>query len=520
MNLSNLLSGPAAIIGSTGSGKTFAAKGAVEELLTQDRRVIILDPTGAWWGLRSMSGGQKEGFPILIIGGEHGDIPLTKDTDGKALAEAFAQRQVQAIIDTSELTGGEKNRFLTPFLEVLYAKNKSVLHLIVDEADEIAAQRLADGEQRLFGVFDKIVRRGRIKGFRPLMITQRPAVIHKNVLSQISTLVALKLMSPQDISAIKDWVKGNADANKAAEVVDSLPSLARGEGWVWSPAEEYLERVKFPQIKTYDSSKTPEIGDTVVEPALSLVDVEELKSTLIQSPEDLPSDKFHIRDIKEANRLGYKAGFDAGYKAANEDEKNAIADAQKAIAEKIQKIRSFVDEISETSTHNLEINALGAVPSPLVASSKKVATQQGDLSQNPFYKSAMEIWPARATWAMLGAICGRKARGGHFNTVKKRLLGDGWLKEIGELIEPISPPETIGKIPADMLEKNLPEPSRKMFSTIRRDPGISKDQLGEALNMKPTGGHWNTGMSLLKKAGLISDSDGLRINPILERADV
>lgn len=48
-----LLDRPAAVIGGSGSGKTYAAKGAVEKLLGAVRRVCIVDPTGAWCGLRA-----------------------------------------------------------------------------------------------------------------------------------------------------------------------------------------------------------------------------------------------------------------------------------------------------------------------------------------------------------------------------------------------------------------------------------------------------------------------------------
>ena len=66
-----------AIVGKTGSGKTYTAKGLVERLLEANRRVIVLDPTGAWWGLRSKADGAP-GFPIPVLGGEHGDVPLAE----------------------------------------------------------------------------------------------------------------------------------------------------------------------------------------------------------------------------------------------------------------------------------------------------------------------------------------------------------------------------------------------------------------------------------------------------------
>lgn len=318
MDIARFLDKPAAIVGTTGAGKTFAAKGAVEQLLELGRRVIIIDPTGAWYGLRAGANGEASGgFPVLIFGGEHADVPIEPTAEaGKALALALADRDVQAIIDTSEMTGGEKNRFLTPFLEHLYARNKAALHLVVDEADEVAAQRLADGEQRLFGAFDKIVRRGRIKGFRPLMISQRPAVIHKNVLSQIGTLIALKLTSPQDRKAIEEWVKGNADADQAREVMKSLPTLGRGEGWVWSPADDVLERVTFPPIRTFDSSRTPEADEGVVEPALTAVDVKALREAM-EVDDAAHGAPVAARgaskvDIEAAEKRGYQQGWTQG----------------------------------------------------------------------------------------------------------------------------------------------------------------------------------------------------------------
>ena len=39
-----------AIVGTAGSGKTYAAKGFVERLLESGARVAIVDPLGVWWG--------------------------------------------------------------------------------------------------------------------------------------------------------------------------------------------------------------------------------------------------------------------------------------------------------------------------------------------------------------------------------------------------------------------------------------------------------------------------------------
>jgi DNA helicase HerA-like ATPase len=40
-----------AIVGTAGSGKTYAAKGFVERLLDSGARVAIVAPLGVWWGI-------------------------------------------------------------------------------------------------------------------------------------------------------------------------------------------------------------------------------------------------------------------------------------------------------------------------------------------------------------------------------------------------------------------------------------------------------------------------------------
>jgi len=55
------------------------------------------------------------------------------------------------------------------------------------------------------------VRHGRVRGFVPWLITQRPAVLHKDVFSQADILVSMKLTASQDRDAVGGWIEGQAD---------------------------------------------------------------------------------------------------------------------------------------------------------------------------------------------------------------------------------------------------------------------------------------------------------------------
>ena len=100
------------------------AKGDVEQLLAANRRVVILDPTGAWWGLRLNAAGDGLGFPVAVLGGEHADLPLAVDSGGK-LGGFLATHNFSCVLDLSDFTLGEQRRFVSALSEQLYQHNRT-----------------------------------------------------------------------------------------------------------------------------------------------------------------------------------------------------------------------------------------------------------------------------------------------------------------------------------------------------------------------------------------------------------
>jgi len=265
-----------AILGKKGRGKTFTAKGLVERLLHMQRRVLVLDPLSVWWGLKSGADGKSPGFPIAVFGGPHADIPL-HDAAGPIIGELITSSGISAVLDMGQMRKAEQARLVADLLDYLFMHNRDPLWLVLEEADAFAPQQPMGELTRVLGEVDRIARRGRNFGFRLLSITQRPAKLHKDVLTQLSTLVALGVTSPQDRDAIKAWVDGNADRGQAKKVYDSLAKLPVGEGWIWAPDHDLLEHVKFPPIRTLDTSKTPKAGDARISaPVLASADLAQI----------------------------------------------------------------------------------------------------------------------------------------------------------------------------------------------------------------------------------------------------
>ena len=246
-----------AFIGKTGSGKTYAARGEVEILLDEGQKVIIIDPTGAWHGLRMKEDGTPSGRNIIVFGGRHGDRVLTPDM-APVLGRIAGHENRSMILDLSgtHLEVEDQREIVYQFLKGLYQTSRTPLNLVIDEADEFAPQELDKDTKPLRTMVARIMARGRSLGFRCTLITQRPAKIDKNSISQVESMVCLRVTAPQDRKAIEDWFDDKGGQNRK-EAIGGLGSLKTGEGWVFVASEDLYEHRRFRKISSYDSSQTP-----------------------------------------------------------------------------------------------------------------------------------------------------------------------------------------------------------------------------------------------------------------------
>lgn len=309
------------VIGRRGSGKTHTASVLMEEFVSHGLPVTVLDPLGVWWGLRSSADGEHEGLPVTILGGAHGDVPL-ESTAGGLIADLIVEHSGAYVVDFSAFESrAQERRFALDFAERLFrakAKEPSAMHLIVDEADTFAPQRTADGDQRLLGSFEAIARRGRVRGLGLTVITQRPASLNKNVLSQVEVLIAHQVTSPQDRAALKAWAEGHATKEQVDDFLESLAGLQIGEAWLWSPSWlQTFERVTIRRRTTFDSSATPKAGEVKGAPrVLAPVDLDVLRQKMAATLEKAEADdpkRLKAEIVRLQRQLADKTPPDCGH---------------------------------------------------------------------------------------------------------------------------------------------------------------------------------------------------------------
>ncbi len=385
------------ILGKRGSGKTTTASVFAEELLKAGFPLVIVDPTDAWWGLRSSKDGKSEGFSITILGGDHGDAVL-EETGGKVIADLVAEDAPPLVLSLAALSKSAGRRFAADFFERLYEKNRTALSVIVDEADEFAPQRIQKGGERLFGAIDQVVRRGRIRGLGVVMVSQRSAAINKDVLSQCEVLIAHRASHPRDLDPILEWMQVHATKAQLEQVHGTIAQLGDGEAWVMSPEWlDFFGRVQIRDRETFNSSATPKAGERRIIPKrLAPVDLKALQARMADTIERAKAnDPAALRQrIAELEREAVRKPAPAPAMApakVQRVEVPMLKDGQ------VKRLESAIERMSKTLV--VQLNAIGALAAKVNdgACALGVAIDRGSACPAAPRQTAPAAFPRHAT---------------------------------------------------------------------------------------------------------------------------
>lgn len=262
-----------AILAKRGAGKTYTGAVMAEEFAKNNVPFVVIDPIDVWWGLRLAADGKNKGLPVVVFGVQHEDILLDRDM-GRKIAQAVVKENVSCVINTFGLPKAAQRHLLAEFADELLNINNTPRHIFIEEAHEFLPQRVFGGLGVVFNAVSNLIVMGRNRGIGVTLINQRAATINKDVLTQIDTLLAFQNTSPQDRKALADWVEYHSAEGDFKKFMDSLPSLPKGEGWIWSP--EFMgifEKIKIRKRETFHPDRE-KLGDTFVMPEIDQIDIQ------------------------------------------------------------------------------------------------------------------------------------------------------------------------------------------------------------------------------------------------------
>jgi hypothetical protein len=243
-----VLTGRAFLTGKSGSGKSNSASVVIERLLDKGYPVLVVDIDGEYYGL-------KEEYEILHVGAdEECDIQVGAEHAERIAALALEQN-VPIILDISSFLDEEEAReLLTNVARQLFAKEKKLKQpflLVVEEVHEWIPE--GGGLDECGRMLIKIGKRGRKHGLGIAGISQRPADVKKDFITQCDWLVWHRLTWQNDTKVVRRVLDG--------EYAEAVEDLDDGEGFLMTDWSEEVRRVQFDRKETFDAGATPGLDD-------------------------------------------------------------------------------------------------------------------------------------------------------------------------------------------------------------------------------------------------------------------
>ena len=160
------------------------------------------------------------------------------------------------------------------------------------------------------------------------MSSQRPQLLAKDVIDSSDAFLAMKLTGELAQDAIGAEARSRAGKSLAAEIIASLPSMAKGEAWL-IPDSDWLEgecaeplRFRFRWRHTFDSARPPRVGEERSAPVvLADVDLDNLRAAMAADEQPAVGEGARAASTEElaaAERRGYERGR-ADYRAQLRD---------------------------------------------------------------------------------------------------------------------------------------------------------------------------------------------------------
>lgn len=301
-------------LGKTGAGKSSAMRIIVEHLLDKGSRVIVVTAKADWWGLKLSADGRHAGYPVVIFGGDHQDMPL-HHLSGKTMADLLGTGNRSAVLQMRDFMPGERTTFWVDFAANLFRVLKGKLFLVIDEVHNFAPKgKVMDPKSaQMLHWSNKLASEARGLGITLIAASQRPAKVHNDFLTSCETLIAMRVTTKWDRDAVKDWISGCGDSDKGQEVLNSLAQMKRGDAWAWSPEIEFgPTRIHFPMFATYDSFKPQEPKEAASLKGWADVNLDDVRDKLAsvvkeQEANDPAKLKSRIRELEADLRKKHPA---------------------------------------------------------------------------------------------------------------------------------------------------------------------------------------------------------------------
>jgi hypothetical protein len=243
-----------AVLGIRESGKSYTSTYAGERLMDAGIPIVGIDPIGIWHSLR-IPGGREgyEGYPVVVVGGQHADLPLTPESAEATMRAAMAAG-VSIVFDMYDvkLSKRQWRDIVVAVVKVLLYENKEhgLRHVFIEEAPEFVPQKIGPDQGVVYSFVERLVRMGGNSSLGVTLIGQRAEEMNKAVLELCDCLILHRQKGRRSLENLSKWLE-LASPDTAKAVAAAVPLLKNGEAFVWPRGEEAPVRTHIPEKHTF-----------------------------------------------------------------------------------------------------------------------------------------------------------------------------------------------------------------------------------------------------------------------------
>lgn len=210
------------LTGMTGSGKSWSAGLLMEEINRVGLQFVCFDVLGAHDGLATLPN-------VEALSPSNGET-----VNMKGLIDRLKREPTSFVIDISGLPLEKQQALVSDYCEdLLTAQLGKGIMTVFEECQDFVPQQgkpiSADGIIRLCKL-------GRQNGYGVCLISQRPASVSKDALSQCSVYMIHNLVNHRDLKAVEDQMGFGADKTQVKKLLGGIAAASQGEVVCYSPS--------------------------------------------------------------------------------------------------------------------------------------------------------------------------------------------------------------------------------------------------------------------------------------------
>ncbi len=236
------------LTGITGSGKSWTGGLIMEEINRVGLQFVCFDALGAHGGLSQLPNVEE----LNPKGGETLNI--------KGLIDRLKTEPTSFVIDISDLSLEKQQQVVAEYCDdLLMAKLGKGIMTIFEECQDFVPQQ---GKPVSFEGIVRLCKLGRQNGYGVCLISQRPASVSKEALSQCSVYMIHNLINHRDLKAVEDQMGFGTDKSEVKKVLGGISAAQQGEVVCYSPSY-FRDEGFFRASKIREDRKVTHTGNNI-----------------------------------------------------------------------------------------------------------------------------------------------------------------------------------------------------------------------------------------------------------------